>query len=95
MIISLFSILAQPPADAIPHHLKTLRKVFPGINDILLHHQYRLLQIKKSTLGVPAVAWWVKNPTAVAQVAEEVEVSARRSGLKDPGLLQLWLRSQL
>ena len=41
------------------------------------------------------MAWWVKNPTAVAQVAEEVEVSARRSGLKDPGLLQLWLRSQL
>ena len=40
---------------------------------------------------------WVKNPTAVAQVAMEVQVhsSAQHSRLKDPALLQLWCRSQL
>ena len=35
--------------------------------------------------GVPSVAQWVKNLTAVAPVAVEVQVpSGRQSGLKDP-----------
>ena len=48
----------------------------------------------KGLLGVPAVAQWVKNPTAAAQVAAEVRVRspARSSRLKDLALLQLWLR---
>ena len=31
-------------------------------------------QILKSNLGVPAVVQWIKNPTAVAQVAAEARV---------------------
>ena len=40
---------------------------------------------------------WVKNPTSVAQFAEEVEVGslAWYGGLKDPALLLLWHRSQI
>ena len=39
-------------------------------------------------LGVPAMAQWVKNPTAVAQVTAEAQVQspAPHSGLKDPAL---------
>ena len=39
-------------------------------------------------LGVPAVAQWVKNSTAVAWVTAEVQVLslARHSGLKDLAL---------
>ena len=33
----------------------------------------KIKNINKS-LEVPTVAWWVKNPTAGAQVAEEVQV---------------------
>ena len=41
--------------------------------------------IKNILLGVPAVVQWVKNPTAVAQVAAGVQVQslALHSGLKD------------
>ena len=41
--------------------------------------------------GVPAVTRWVKNPTAVAWVAAELQICslAQRSGLKDPALLGL------
>ena len=40
---------------------------------------------KKIILGVPAVARWVKNPTAVAWVTDEMQVLslARCNGLKD------------
>ena len=39
---------------------------------------------------------WVKDPTAVAQMAVEARVQswAWHSGLKDPELPQLWHRSQ-
>ena len=39
------------------------------------------------------MAQWLKNLTAVAPVAMEARVlsQALHSGLKDPGLLQLWL----
>ena len=49
------------------------------------------------TQGVPTVAQWVKNPTAVAWVAEEVGLpsSAYSSGLKNPVLLQLGCGLQL
>ena len=48
-------------------------------------------------MGVPIVAQWVKNLTAVVQSVAEVQVQspAWHSGLKDPVLLQLWQRSQL
>ena len=38
--------------------------------------------------GIPAVAQWVKNPTAAVQVAVEMQVpsSAQCSGLKDLAL---------
>ena len=41
------------------------------------------------------MAQWVKNHTAVAWVAGEMQVPtlAQRSGLKDTALLQLWHRS--
>ena len=46
--------------------------------------------------GVPAVAQWVKNPTAVAWVALEAFVrSPTCSGLKDLTLPQPWHRSKL
>ena len=47
--------------------------------------------------GVPAVAQWVKNPTAAAWVPVEVWVGspAQNRGLKDPTLPQLLQRSQL
>ena len=47
-------------------------------------------------LGVPIVLQWVKNPTAMAQVAAEawVQSPAWYSRLKNP-LLQLWLRFNL
>ena len=47
--------------------------------------------------GVPTVAQWVKNPTEVAQVAEEVQVwpPAWSCGLKCLVLPQLWHSSQL
>ena len=44
-------------------------------------------------VGVSTVVQWLKNPTAVAQVAAEVRVQllAQHSGLKDPGLeFLLW-----
>ena len=43
--------------------------------------------------GVPPVAQWVKNPTAVAPVTLETMVQslAQHRGLKDLALLQLWL----
>ena len=42
------------------------------------------------------MAQWVKNLTAMAQVAVEaqVQVLALHSGLKDPALPQLWLKIQ-
>ena len=48
-------------------------------------------------LGVPAMAQWVKNPTAVAQATVEAQVwsPAQCSGLKDLVLSQLQHRSQL
>ena len=44
--------------------------------------------------GVPTVAQWVKNLAEEAQVAAEVWVQSLtcHSGLKDPVLLQMWLR---
>ena len=45
--------------------------------------------------GVPTVAWWVKNLTAVAQVPLKLQLRplAPSSGLKDPVLLWLlWCR---
>ena len=35
------------------------------------------------------MVWWVKNPTAAAQVAEEAQVQppSQCSGFKDPALL--------
>ena len=43
------------------------------------------------------MAQWVKNPAAAARVTAEARVPrlARRSGLKDPALLQLWCRLHL
>ena len=48
----------------------------------------------KMTLGVPTVAYWVKNPTAVAGADAEAPVlsPAWYSGLKDPALTQLTRR---
>ena len=58
---------------------------------------WRCLKILK--IGVPAVAEWVMNLTAVAQVTEEAQVKfpARYSRLKDLVLLQLpcWLQLQI
>ena len=55
-----------------------------------------VLQVKKKSLEreIPAVAQWVKNLTAAAQVAAESQVwsPAWHSGLKDPALLQLRCR---
>ena len=44
--------------------------------------------------GVPTVAQWVKNLSAVARVSVEVQVPspAQYSGLKDLAFLQLQLR---
>ena len=49
----------------------------------------------KIVLGLPAVAQWVKNLTAVAQVSAEAQVQSPGpcSGLKDPVWLLLWHRS--
>ena len=47
-----------------------------------------------TSVGVPTVAQWVKNLTAVAWVTVEVQVqSSWCSGLEDPALQQLWYRS--
>ena len=48
-------------------------------------------------MGVPAVAWLVKNPTVAAWVTAEVQVRslAQHSGLNDLTLPQLQHRSQL
>ena len=45
-------------------------------------------------MGLPAVAQWIKNPTAVAQVTVEAGVHflVWHSGLKDLALLQLQVR---
>ena len=47
----------------------------------------------KTKAGVPAVAQWVRDLTAMARVASEVQVrfSAQRSELKDPTLPRVWL----
>ena len=52
---------------------------------------------EKKVLGVPAVVQWVKNLTAVAQVAVETQVQspAQHCGLKDQELQHLLRRSQL
>ena len=48
-------------------------------------------------MSISAMAQWVKNLTAVAQVAGEAQVGspAGCSGLKEPLVLQPWRRSQL
>ena len=48
-------------------------------------------------MGVTTVVQWVKNLTAAAWVAMEVQAGSlpRCSGLKYPVLPQLWCRSQL
>ena len=53
--------------------------------------------LKTSGMGAPTVAQWVKNLTAVAWVAGEVQVPspAWRHGLKDLALLQLQCSLQL
>ena len=52
---------------------------------------------KTENSGVPTMAQWVKNLTAVAWVTVEVQVQspAHCSGLKDLALPQLWHRWQL
>ena len=52
------------------------------------------LCLKNATFGIPTVVRWVKNLTAVVQVAAEawVPTPAWYSGLKDPSLLQLQLK---
>ena len=54
-------------------------------------------KIKISFSGVPAVAQWVKNGTAAAQVTAEEQVQSlpRHNELKDLVLLQLQCRLQL
>lgn len=56
-----------------------------------------MIDSQKRDLGIPTVVQWVKNMTAVAQVAAEawVRSPAPCSELKDPVLLQLWLRFNL
>ena len=52
---------------------------------------------KTEGVGVPGVAQWVKNPTAVILIIVEMWVQSQAccSGLKDLTLLQMWCRSQL
>lgn len=54
-------------------------------------------QHRKEKRGAPAMAQWLKNPTALAGVSMEVRVQflARCNGLKDLALPQFWHRSQL
>lgn len=47
---------------------------------------------KSMTSGVPTAARWVKNPTAVVQVAVEVQFPNQHTGFT---VLQLWLRFNL
>lgn len=49
--------------------------------------------LKIANIRVPAVAQWVKNPTAVARVSAAAQVlsPAWPNGLKDSVLPQLWL----
>ena len=56
-----------------------------------------LITFKRLNLGVPALAQWVKNPTAVARVTVEARVRslAQHIGLKDPVLKQLQCKSKL
>ena len=46
------------------------------------------IRVKSGIQGGPLVEQWVKNPTAVAQVAQGAQVGslARLSGLKGPGV---------
>ena len=55
------------------------------------------IQFIKIHSRVPAVAQWVKNLTAAAQVAAEAQVQSPAQGsvLKDPALPQLRCRLQL
>ena len=52
----------------------------------MLLYQFIKCHLNSILLGVPVVAQWVKNLTAAAQVAEEVQVQslARLRGLKNP-----------
>ena len=57
---------------------------------------WNTLEVKSVNSGVPAVAQWVKNPTAVVWVAEtQVRSPTWSSGLKDLALPQLQCRLQL
>ena len=53
-----------------------------------LYMIFSMSLLKQGMRGVPAVAQWVKNQTAVVQVTMEAQVQfpAWNSGLKDPGL---------
>ena len=70
-------------------------KMFLVIRPICLINTNNSLQ--SMFTGVPAVAQWVKDPTAVAQIAAEAKVQspAQCSGLKDLALSQLQCRLQL
>ena len=52
----------------------------------------KIITVSVNNMGLPAVVQWVKNLTAMAQVALEARVQclAPHSGLKDWVLLQLW-----
>ena len=78
----------------------------PGLNPstwvqvpicVLARFRLLVLSVSKVPSGVSAVARWVKNLTAAAQVKAEawVQSLAQCSRLKDPALLQLQCRSQL
>ena len=60
------------------------------ISFLFLYH----CEFKNVFSGVPTVAQWVKNLSAVARVSVEVQVPspAQYSGLKDLAFLQLQLR---
>ena len=65
----------------------------PYATSVALESKNKKPKTQRIHLRVPAMAQWVKNPAAVAQVTVEVQVQspAQHSGLKDLMLPQLRL----
>ena len=82
------------------HHCKIKTGNFPELNDcqhIVLQLEISFKVHKEHKVRVPALAQWVKNPTAAAQVAAEAQVQSPDpcSGLKHLAVPHLWHRSQM
>ena len=99
-IIALFLIMEESAQSFfIDQHFNCefLIKTLFHVEEVSFYSQFQKHFYKGRVTGVPALAQWIKNPTAEAWTTAEAWVQSLTlcSGLKDSVLLQLWCSLQL